>query len=69
MNTLDAKRLTVCGSRALGNFSWPPAIAQQVASAMLEDEAWYDGFNAESCKTLAARSQLAKDLLDEAGIG
>jgi 1-aminocyclopropane-1-carboxylate synthase len=53
---------------AMNQFHWIPGPADAIATAMLEDEAWLDGFLAESQQKLGETSTLARQLLREKGI-
>ena len=53
---------------AMNQFHWIPGPADAIATAMLEDEAWIDGFLAESQQKLGETSTLTRELLREKGI-
>jgi 1-aminocyclopropane-1-carboxylate synthase len=53
---------------AMNQFHWVPGPADAIATAMLEDEAWLDGFLAESQQKLGETSTLTRQLLREKGI-
>lgn len=53
---------------AMNQFHWVPGPADAIATAMLEDEAWIDGFIAQSRQKLGKTSALARDMLREKGI-
>lgn len=49
-------------------FHWSGNISEKLATALLEDEEWMDGFLKRSRHALARRNVLTRKLLDEAGI-
>ncbi|KAL1588756.1 hypothetical protein WHR41_02451 [Cladosporium halotolerans] len=53
---------------AMNQFHWVPGPADAIATAMLEDEAWIDGFIAQSRQKLGETSALAREMLREKGI-
>lgn len=53
---------------ATSMFHWSGNLNEKMATLMLEDQAWMDKFLEQSRQTLAHCNQLARKLLDEAGI-
>lgn len=53
---------------AMNQFHWIPGPADALATAMLEDEEWLNGFLKESRRSLGESSALARELLREKGI-
>ena len=49
-------------------FHWPSSGSERIASLMLEDHEWMDGFLNTSRTRLADSSRKARSMLDEAGI-
>lgn len=52
----------------MNQFHWIPGPADALATAMLEDEVWLDGFLAESRRGLGEASALARELLRKKGV-
>ena len=53
---------------AMNQFHWIPGPADAIATAMLEDEAWLDGFLAQSKQKLGEASTLTRQLLRDKDI-
>ena len=49
-------------------FHWSSSGSERLATLMLEDEGWMDGFLEGSRRLLAASSHMARNMLDEEGI-
>lgn len=49
-------------------FHWPASSSERIATLMLEDVKWMDGFLERSRTRLAAHSRMTRKLLDDAGI-
>ncbi len=49
-------------------FHWPASSSERIATLMLEDIGWMDGFLDESRARLAVHSRMTRKLLDDAGI-
>ncbi|KAI7156417.1 PLP-dependent transferase [Hortaea werneckii] len=53
---------------AMSQFSWIPVASELLASQLLEDDAWLEGFFARSREKLGEGNKLARALLEEKGV-
>lgn len=53
---------------AICQFHWSGGPSQEIATTILEDEKWLDGFLKLGRERLAARNKLTRQLLDDMGV-